>query len=244
MKRLNQFRRPLLSLLLLLLSAKVFAAGYGIDTLRIFSAKLNENRTIYVFKPANLNTTDSVTFLYLTDGEFAAGRYDQVQKAFPGTPVIGIGIVNTNRNRDLLPVKQPGNFLGFISSKLMPQVEKGFKVKSRILFGHSFGGGFTIYTLLNAPGLFDKYIASSPTPIMDFVGAEFFLQADEKLQKKIRLYFSYGSNDMKQVKKWAARLNENLSELKLKNIDWECAVFQDKDHNNADLVSVIEGMKF
>lgn len=225
-------------------SIALSAGDFTIDTVKIHSKILNEDRLIIIYKPVNLNQTDSVTIIYLLDGEFSSYRYDLISKEKLKTPVIGIGIVNTNRNRDLLPAKQPELFLKFIADEVMPKVEEGILIYQRILFGHSFGGGFTVYALINHPGLFDKYIASSPTPIMEMIDTTIYNQLDAKLGKPIKFYISHGSKDMAQVKKWSGKLTENLKLLKLTNINWNAEIFEGANHNTSDLNSLKNGLKF
>jgi hypothetical protein len=144
----------------------------------------------------------------------------------------------------MLPVNQPDKFLDFIDKELIPTIENDYKVKKRILFGHSFAGGFVINSMIQSPGLFDQYIASSPSPIMDFIDPNIYEQLDKKLSTDIDFYFSYGSKDMKQVRKWAFRLNENLTNIKLHRIDWKNEIYDGKNHNNCDLISLINGLKY
>ncbi|MGE4404830.1 alpha/beta hydrolase [Pseudomonas sp.] len=56
-------------------------------------------------------------------------------------------------------------FLDFIESELKPLVQARYPVdRSRqTLFGHSYGGLFTLYTLFNRPASFQAYIAASPS---------------------------------------------------------------------------------
>jgi predicted alpha/beta superfamily hydrolase len=221
-----------------------FAGDFTVDTVKMHSNILNEDRLIYIYKPANLNQADSVTFIYLLDGEYSAHRYDLISKEKLIHPVVGIGIVNTNRNRDMLPAKQPGPFLKFIAEEVIPKMEKGFRIDQRIMFGHSFAGGFTVYAMINQPGLFDKYIASSPTPIMEMTDPEIYNQLDVKLEKPVKIYFSFGSKDMKQVKKGSGKLEANLQSLKLTNIVWKSEVFEGENHNTSDLHALKNGLEF
>lgn len=95
------------------------------------------------------------------------------------TLVIGIGYpedlqFNAERAVDLSPsvaVTPPAGrggaeaFLKFIQNELKPDIASRFKIDTtrETLFGHSYGGLFTLYTLVNAPGLFDNFIAASPS---------------------------------------------------------------------------------
>jgi predicted alpha/beta superfamily hydrolase len=155
---------------------------------------------------------------------------------------VGVGIINTNRRRDLLYIKGADKFLDFVTSELIPVVEKDYRTQKRILYGHSFGGGFTLYSMINKPNYFNYYIASSPTPIMDLIKKENYQQMDSVCKNRIAFYLSYGSKDMGQVKKWSQRLKDNLAGLKYNNLDWRFNIFEGKDHNNSDIAALINGL--
>lgn len=63
--------------------------------------------------------------------------------------------------------KTGGNdqFLAFIEEDLKPQIEKRYLVDRtrQTLFGHSFGGLFTLHALFTRPEAFQNYVASSPS---------------------------------------------------------------------------------
>jgi hypothetical protein len=233
----------LIVFLSILFSFNSIASDYKIDTLIINSKVLTENRTIIIYIPTEINTTDPVSIIYLLDGEYSKSRYEKIFEQ-SDKHIIGIGIVNTDKRRDMLPVKEAGNFLKFISEELIPIVETNYKTKQRILFGHSFAGAFTLYTMLNRPGLFNKYIASSPTPIMDFIEPLNYSVLDLTLDNKIKFYFSYGTKDMKQVKKWSEKLNNSLITLDLRNINWKNEIYLNEDHNTCDTISLLKGLKY
>ena len=90
----------------------------------------------------------------------------------------------TRRNADLTPVRDTaeeqrmeaahhrptpsgdaGNFLAFLRDELIPMIEADYRAdpSRRILVGHSYGGLFGLFALLEAPGLFEKLILGSPT---------------------------------------------------------------------------------
>lgn len=51
----------------------------------------------------------------------------------------------------------------FLKTELLPLIENNYRTnKFNILYGHSVGGLFTMYTLFNYPELFTAYIAGSP----------------------------------------------------------------------------------
>lgn len=58
-----------------------------------------------------------------------------------------------------------GQLLDFIEHLLVPRLNAMTRInpRRRSLFGHSFGGLFTLYALFERPGLFANWIAASPT---------------------------------------------------------------------------------
>jgi len=56
-------------------------------------------------------------------------------------------------------------FADFIERELKPAIAARFRVDAarETIFGHSYGGHFVLYTLVNRPGLFDNWIAASPS---------------------------------------------------------------------------------
>jgi predicted alpha/beta superfamily hydrolase len=90
----------------------------------------------------------------------------------PIPEMIILGVKNTNRNRDMLPVKDddfPGSgkaadFLLFITNELIPEARARYRISDfRILYGRSDSALFALYALINSPDAFDAVIAASPT---------------------------------------------------------------------------------
>lgn len=233
-----------LALILMLISVNIFAqnCNYVTDTVEIKSDILNENRQVIVFK-SFIDNVKAVKFLYLLDGENSNLLYQQLDKHFGKSisNLIVIGIINPERRRDMLYINEAKKFLEFITTELIPIIENGYEVETRILNGHSFCGSFTIYSLLNKPEYFDSYIASSPTPIIDLISSESYLKLD-RLNKEISFYFSYGSKDMKQVQKWSKKMKENLSGQAFTNFDWKFEIHEGKNHNDSDVIALFHGL--
>lgn len=234
----------LILLLSILNTLSLLAQNYQIDTLRINSSILNEVREILFFEPANMHRTDSVKVIYLLNDKFANYRYAELLRENKDLPIIGISIINTDRRRDMLPINQADKFLEFMARELIPKIETDFIIKERILYGHSFDGAFTLYSMINKPGLFNRYIASSPTPIMNLVDPSIFESLNTSLEKEIKFYFSYGSKDMKQVRKWGKKLYENLGQLQLDRICWKHEIFEGENHNTSDVISLKKGIAY
>ena len=139
------------------------------------SAVLKEQRQIYVSLPDGYDTlTSNLPVIYVLDAEYRFGIAQSIQSYFNITPrlprAILIGIANPTketRQRDYLPKAYGGEaekFSKFLSEEVLEFVEQRYKAsKKRYLAGHSHGGVFVVYTLLNRPDLFEGYIAIDPS---------------------------------------------------------------------------------
>lgn len=156
---------------------------------RMHSSILNEERTLWIHLPAGISDTSKPRpIVYLLDADInfqyfvgvssflSHGTRNQLQE-----PII-VGIINTNRTRDLTPThalvvnpKKNGEklftesggsepFLRFIQKELKPYISKKYQQGGRqILIGHSFGGLAVIDCLLHHPEYFDAYVANDPS---------------------------------------------------------------------------------
>lgn len=135
---------------------------------------LKEQRQIYVSLPAGYDTlTSRLPVIYVLDAEYRFGIAQSIQAYFSITTripqAILIGIANPSRatrERDYLPGEYGGQaekFSEFLFTEVFQYVEQSYKASQRrYLAGHSHGGVFVVYSLLNNPGMFDGYIATDP----------------------------------------------------------------------------------
>jgi len=166
----------------------------------IFSQVLNESREIYIQLPDSYNPDKNQKYpvVYILDGEMFLPTVSNVQNYYSGgfTPeMVLIGIANDkNRLRDLttstittnygMPFNEENgeaeNFSNFIESELIPYIENKYPVTNyRTLIGHSYGGLFTIYSLLKHPNLFANYLAIDPS--LDWDNQKLSKEAEEIL---------------------------------------------------------------
>jgi len=170
----------------------------------LHSAVLNESRKIYVQLPDGYNPDSSYKYpvAYILDGEHHLNALNTVHSYYSGgfmPEMILVGISNdTNRNRDLTTsivddpwIKESGGadtFIKFIEQELIPYVESIYPVTNyRTLIGHSYGGLFTINTLMYHSQLFENYIAIDPSLDWDdqkLVKQSKELMAGEKFKNK------------------------------------------------------------
>ncbi|MFM9911776.1 MAG: alpha/beta hydrolase [Chitinophagaceae bacterium] len=144
----------------------------------IQSNVLNENRTLWIYTPnntsQNASTEKRYPVLYVLDGNAhffsTVGIIQQFSQANGNgvlPEMIVVGIENTNRLRDLVPssdVAKPNPFVNFLSSELIPYIDKNYNTAPyRLLVGHSLGGLTAIDMLTNFPALFNACIAIDPS---------------------------------------------------------------------------------
>ena len=171
---------------------KANPTNYGspiINTDSLYSKILNEQRNIWVYVPTSYEASSMQSYpvVYLLDGDAQFHTVlniiqqlseENMNMVLP--QMILVGILNTDRMRDLTPshisydpdipdssyLKTSGgseNFTSFIEKELMSHIASKYPAAPyRLLIGHSDGGLFCINTMLNHTNLFNGYIAIDP----------------------------------------------------------------------------------
>jgi predicted alpha/beta superfamily hydrolase len=152
------------------------------EAFTIHSEILAEERQILVAKPSSYDASvQQYAVLYVLDGEEHFAHIASLVSFLSSNefipPLRMVAIANTDRNRDFLtaPVAGQGQplettaggadeFMRFLDTELIPWVDRDFRSNDfRLLFGHSAGGFFALYSLLRFREPFDAYIAASPS---------------------------------------------------------------------------------
>ena len=150
----------------------------AIGTLRrMHSEVLKEDRTLSIRVPADYEQSRlSYPVIYLLYGDHAEGYFNEAVFTLDGLAggaeipeFIVVGIHNTDRYRDLLPVHftgRPGGadiFMDFLEKELFPFVESKYRTKPyRLLIGPQAGGPFGLYALAQRPALFNAMVLENP----------------------------------------------------------------------------------
>ena len=166
----------------------------------LYSEILSESRKVYIQMPASYHPEKEQKYpvAFILDGEIFLPTLNDVQNYYSGgfTPdMVLVGIANDkNRVRDLttstistkygMPFNEKNgeadNFRKFIKEELIPFIESKYPVTNyRTLIGHSYGGLFTISTLIHQPNLFANYLAIDPS--LDWDNQKLLKEAEEKL---------------------------------------------------------------
>ena len=148
------------------------------DVIKIQSAILHEERILRISLPDDyVQTQRSYPLLIQLDGtaEALAIAVNDVRtlSSRGEIPVMIVaGIENTDRWRDMLPVKlkkRPSaggadNFLAFLQDELLPYLDRNYRLDStRILYGRSNSALFAVFALTGNSAAFTGYIAASPS---------------------------------------------------------------------------------
>jgi pimeloyl-ACP methyl ester carboxylesterase/predicted alpha/beta superfamily hydrolase len=205
----------------------------AIGKYRVFHSDImDEDRLLFVHLPRDYEDTRlSYPVLYLLYADIynyyldAASITEKLGVTGEIPPVIIVGVANTNRYRDLLPVKIRGRndsggankFLRFIQEELIPYVDDNYRTKNfKILAGPQAAAVFSLYALISNPALFNAIL--SENPFMNPENAKFLFPEAELFFKKTEslknfLYIKCEKNerpkDLEYVENFAKLIESN-----------------------------------
>ena len=225
------------------------------------SSILKEKRLIQVFTPENYKpgSAEKYDVLYVLDGgNWNTGMIKQIQRFLEGEaympPTIIVSILGIDRNKDLTPThlkdsKTSGgaaNFLSFLKNELIPYVNKNYPSNGdNTLWGHSLGGLFVTYAMLNEPAAFKSYIAVDPSFWWDNILLA--KVATEKLpalkNSNITLFISgREGQDGKGMK--IDTMQTVLKRFAPADLKWKVVYYPDETHSSIRLKSTYDGLRF
>lgn len=255
-------------------------------TTRLYSKAVADSFSIFVNLPAGYDPQKKEKYpvVYLLDANLyfnivatTVNKYAEVGLA-PTVILIGIGYkdfptMDSLRNRDdTYPVAIPeyemsvsggaDKFLTFIDSELMPYIDKEYQTDTskRVLMGHSLGGYFTMYALLqNLSGnsnKFNGYIAASPSIHYNnyYLLNQLKGTAPQKAaHKTTKAYITYGgledagdSSDTSTIRLTAlsAQLSELLSKKQSGYMSYKGDIYSNLDHMDTQLPTFVKGLQW
>jgi predicted alpha/beta superfamily hydrolase len=262
-------KRLLSGFALLLITATAAFAQPPSGTVKRFAIKstvLGEERVILVRTPVGYETNNvRYPVLYMTDGDahigHTASTIEFLTRNGRISDLIVVGVTNTDRTRDLTPVKSTNktpagelqfptsggadNFLKFFETELIPEIEKEYRVQPyRIFAGHSLGGLFAIHSMITKPGLFNAYIAVSPS--LQWENGEALKRVDAFLKNqkelKVTLFTSIG-NEPGAIGESFDAFKAMLEKSNIKDFDWQAERMSDEDHGSVVLRSHYFGLR-
>ncbi len=211
--------------------------------------------------------------LYIIDAETNFGGVSYIvqrlikDKLIPEILVVGIAY-NTDydnfyklRSRDLTPVEDKelkmGNktvhptggapkFSDFLEFELFPFIDKKYRIKKedRAIYGHSYGGLYGSYTLLDRPHLFNRLLLLGPS--LWFKDKLLVNQVSSKslsFSKETKLYMASGELDLR-IKDYQEEFVELLKQKHISNLNIESEVVENETHRTIFGVGFINGLRF
>lgn len=248
----------------------------GTVTTELYSETVRDTFTVSVQLPKeyDANADKRYPIALLVDGDFYFPTLAPLIRQYKMTgilpPIILVGIgygdfkkMDSLRIRDFLypeplesdEITAPGgglNFYRFITEELLPDLETSLRVDTtkRTLMGHSFGGYFALYALLQqvekANIGFSNFIAASPTLWYN----DFYLnQLPDKLalnnpQKTVNIMLTAGSQEniewtVNPIHKLTIPFkNKNIPQLYL-----NAFIYNFLDHMDTGQLSFIKGLQ-
>jgi hypothetical protein len=232
------------------------------ETTTVHSSVLQEERRVMIYLPGGYaQSKTAYPVVYLLDGDahflHVSGIVQFLSQVGKAPQMILVGILNTDRTRDLTPPTADDtahafptsggarNFLKFISEELVPYIDSHYRTtKYKILIGHSFGGLFAVHTLLTQPGAFDALISISPSLWWnnneELTSARKFFKSDGQLRKFF--YMTMGEEGERMVgpaQTFAKTLETNAP----KDFRWKFSLMSKENHGTIPHRSIYDGLE-
>lgn len=232
-------------------------------TQHVLSSKiLNEDRDLMVVLPEGYEKNKyRYPVLLMTDSQqnikHTMGAVDVLSRTGDMPPVIIVGLASKDRMLDFTPSqdKKDANnksgggekFVQFIKQELLPYIEGKYRTHPfRILAGHSLGGLFAGYVLMQHPNLFDAHLVISPSFWWNkeemITKAKTFFKQQASLDKAV--YFGIGTLDGYGMRQELKRYLEAIKQNPPKGFRFHHQEFEGEGHMSAPLPVTYQGLKF
>ena len=226
-------------------------------SLPLASKVLNRELTVLISLPEGYDAGtasypvlyDLNAFLFAYDRgtvELLARVQEMPNMIVVGVPSLENGYVPTSfEDRKGIPAGADLS-IRFLKEELIPFVEKNYRTNAfRVLYGHSVGGLFTMYTLFNVPGLFTAYIAGSP---WFQTNDQYWLKNIEKMAKERTfdgkfLFMTVGKGEAQLTIDTYKELEKWMSGNPLSGLTWKSA-WLEGDHGSMVGRNTYDGLTF
>lgn len=222
------------------------------ESFPVFSKNVAEKRTINVWTPPEYaQSKDSLAVLYMPDGGIQedfphlANTVAELIKSKKISPLILVGIENTQRRRDLTGytavesdkktapvVGGSEKFLAFIKDELIPHINKHYRTtKQKAIIGESAAGLFVVETFLTRPDIFDDYIAIDPSL---WWNNQFLVKNAKELLIKLpetERKFWFAGSGTTDILPYTEELAGILKSENLPNLKWNYSPEKNEKHN-------------
>ena len=232
----------------------------------VYSNILKQNRPVEVYLPKEFekDATQHYETLYVLDGDWNAKIVVDIvsfmRQVLFIPPVIVVGVPNVidehgnTRDHDFTPTvvadrQHSGgaaDFLSFLKTELVPYIDQHYPTNQvHLVHGHSFGGLFLMYALLNEPALFDGYLILDPAMWWDKHALDAVI--DQKLpdmpMKGKAIYIAARSRYA--FEGMGMSTIEPIFQHKASpDLHWQITAYPDESHDSLKLKGTYDALKF
>jgi enterochelin esterase-like enzyme len=189
-------------------------------------------------------------YFYFT---YACGTAEYLARGMYMPSMIVVGVPSLQRGYVPTPFEERGeeptgadHSIKFLKEELIPFVEENYRTNNfRILYGHSVGGLFTMYTLFNYPDLFTAYIAGSPWFQNN---NQYWLKNIEKMSKVREvddkfLFMTVGKEEAELTLDTFKKLEKWMNANPIAGLAWKSA-WVEGDHGSMVGRNIYDGLQF
>lgn len=224
------------------------------------SSVLDEERTYRVSLPGSYAWAKDRRYpvLYLLDGQThflhtsGSAGYLAAQGDIP--EMIVVAMDSTVRIRDFTQSDWStawvggggaANFKRFLSSELIPSVERAYRTDGfRVLAGHSAGGQFALYCLTSEPALFQAYLVFSPSLDWDDNLPQKSLEKSFESARAVKAFLYVArSDDSGRALADYERLVETLKTKSPQGFRWFSEAYPTETHGSIPLLAQIDALR-
>lgn len=208
--------------------------------------------------------------VYLLDAEYSFGAVAyairRLVKDGMIPPVLLVGVAYevpyedyyARRERDFTPTAvyledfphagHAASFARVLREEVIPFVDKTYRVdpNDRTIIGLSFSGLFATYVLFKEPGLFNRYVITSPSLWWDD-GILFRYEAEYWATTQAlpaHVYFAAGEDDGPSILRDLGRMEDLLATRQYRDLDYRVVRFPDETHRTVFPLAVSHGLRF
>ena len=171
---------------------------------------------------------------------------------------IVVAISNVDRERDFVATKietaRPNStgggdkFLEFLSSELIPHIDKQYRTKPhRTLIGHSLGGLLTIHAYLKDDSIFDAYIAIDPSIWWEPSLIESKVAAMNSAAFNRKLFIATANTGEAKKERNKGRhdhIYAMLLQRGVESIQVGKKYYEEETHRSVPLIAIYDGLKY
>lgn len=243
--------------LIVLLFLSIASFAQKVDD-KIFSKKLNGERTFSIYTPASYesNTKKNYPVLVLLDGEYLADPFSGILKYgnyWDDLPEMIIVAINQNDGEtrfndseygeDGLPANSGAKFFEFIGFELLPYVQSKYRtLPFRMIAGHDTTAGFLNFYLYKDDPIFNAFISLSPE--LATAMEERIVERLGKIQKPIFYYHATSTGDLEEIQEKTKKIDDVAKDIKNPNVIYRYDVFKNTSHYSLVAEAIPSAMYF